>query len=93
MRVRTGEYVVNFFDRYGGHLKHYDKSVSSYMGSLAVGNQFIEKHEEIDSYRVMRAVYNSLDNLGARYLGSDDTDLSAGVRFAQDAETDITDFV
>lgn len=64
MRIVTGDYEIKFYDRYGAKVKTARKvSAPSYTEAIDKGKRFIGIHQ-LNSYRVDRLVFNSLDKRG-----------------------------
>jgi hypothetical protein len=61
-RTLTGQYIILFYDRYGGKLKH-KESTASYERAILTAETFIASNEEATSYTVDRRLFNSLDPL------------------------------
>jgi hypothetical protein len=64
LRIKTGDYEIKFYDRYGAKVKTTRKaSASSYTSAILKGRKFIGIHG-LNSFRVDRLIYNSLDKRG-----------------------------
>lgn len=61
MRVRTGEYSIWFYDRYGGRIKDARRVKSSTLVSAIKKGRRYHRVCGYASYRVDRSIYNSLD--------------------------------
>jgi hypothetical protein len=61
MRVETGEYRIDFYDRYGGRLKDLGTKGTSLTQSVTEGEATVESQEAAESFTVMRMIHNSLD--------------------------------
>ena len=62
MRLVTGDYRIDFFDRYGGRLKGEETGRTCLYQCIDYGNQRIMELEEAHSFLVVRSIYNSLDD-------------------------------
>lgn len=60
-RVNTGDYRIDFYDRYGGRLKLLETQSRSFTESQAKGYHVLKENEEAHSFTVVRQVFNSLD--------------------------------
>lgn len=61
MRIDTGEYRVDFFDKYGGRLKLLEDKATSLAQGINKGNHAVTNNPEVSSFTIVRQVYNSLD--------------------------------
>jgi hypothetical protein len=58
--IKTGDYVICFYDTYGN--KANDKLPSeSYTEAIRLGNEVLNEYERVDSFTIDRRVYNSKD--------------------------------
>jgi hypothetical protein len=65
--VKTGDYKVNYFNRYGKRLKNIESSAESVIEAKTQGEHFLKNTQETDvhhkavSFAVDRRIFNSLD--------------------------------
>jgi hypothetical protein len=65
--VKTGDYKVNYFNRYGKRLKNIESSAESVIEAKTQGEHFLKNTQETDahhkavSFVVDRRIFNSLD--------------------------------
>jgi len=71
--LKTGDYKLNFYNKYGAHLKDIKRKGTSYMTTLEDAEKFLKKsHKKYKkkggdvslvavSYTVDRRIFNSLD--------------------------------
>ena len=57
----TGDYIIEFFDRYGRQLKDFRTSAGGVNMATAVGEVLIAEHAVIKSFKITRIIFNSLD--------------------------------
>jgi len=62
MRINTGEFRIDYFDRYGARLKAAEQMATSHTEAVAKGERFLKDNEQACSFIVVRQVYNSLDS-------------------------------
>ena len=60
----TGDYIIEFFDRYGRQLKDFKTSASGLNMATATGEILLSEHAVIKSFKITRIIYNSLDKGG-----------------------------
>lgn len=64
MRVETGEYVIDYYCRYGSRLKVLQQVAKSYGLAIEKAECMLKENHEAKSFTVMRQVFNSLDSAG-----------------------------
>jgi hypothetical protein len=57
----TGDYIIEFFDRFGRQLKDFRTSASGLNIATATGEILMSEHAVIKSFKITRIIYNSLD--------------------------------
>lgn len=62
MRIDTGEYRIDYFDKYGGRLKTEEQKAESLTYGISMGERKMEASDTIVSFTIVRQVYNSLDD-------------------------------
>lgn len=65
--IETGEYLVAFYNRYGGRLRNKESICTTFTGSVAKGRKVVAKskggkNHRACSFTVSRRLFNSLDN-------------------------------
>lgn len=61
MRINTGEYRIDFFDRYGGKLRDLEQSARCVTEAIEQGDKAIAANAEVASFIITRQIFNSLD--------------------------------
>ncbi len=62
MRTPTGEYRVDFFNKYGERIRGAELQASAYKDAHFCAQAQLEQVETVHSYTVMRTLFNSLDD-------------------------------
>ncbi len=60
MKVITGQYVVDFYDKYGNKIKNHKTVKDNFIEALTYGQQTLSK--EIKSFTIDRRIINSIDS-------------------------------